>query len=74
MTCVSPLYIYPHSKTILIQAISRDAAFLASQCVMDYSLLVGLDETSQELVVGIIGMYVHLDCTISVMFSFLNFN
>lgn len=54
MTCVSPLYIYPHSKTILIQAISRDAAFLASQCVMDYSLLVGLDETSQELVVGII--------------------
>ncbi|KAG8328960.1 hypothetical protein J6590_098076 [Homalodisca vitripennis] len=28
--------------------------FLATQAVMDYSLLVGLDETNKELVVGII--------------------
>lgn len=55
MTCESPLYIYPHSKTVLMQAINNDVTFLASQSVMDYSLLVGLDEMTQELVVGIIG-------------------
>lgn len=55
MTCSCPLYIYPHSKTVLMKAINSDATFLSGQCVMDYSLLVGLDETRQELVVGIIG-------------------
>ncbi|XP_065212151.1 putative 1-phosphatidylinositol 3-phosphate 5-kinase isoform X2 [Planococcus citri] len=54
MTCESPLYVYPHSKTVLMQAINNDVTFLANQSVMDYSLLVGLDEGSQELVVGII--------------------
>lgn len=54
MTCDSPLYILPHSKTVLMQAIHNDTQFLSSQCVMDYSLLVGLDENSKELVVGII--------------------
>ncbi len=57
MTCACPLYIYPHSKTVLMKAINSDVAFLASQFVMDYSLLVGVDETSQKLVVGIIGTY-----------------
>lgn len=38
-----------------MQAINNDVTFLASQSVMDYSLLVGLDETKSELVVGIIG-------------------
>jgi hypothetical protein len=46
-----------HSKTVLTQAISSDTQFLASQSVMDYSLLVGLDKERRELVVGIIGMY-----------------
>lgn len=55
VTCDSPLYILPHSKTVLMQAIHNDTQFLSSQCVMDYSLLVGLDENSKELVVGIIG-------------------
>jgi len=36
-------------------AITNDSKFLASQMVMDYSLLVGLDDESNELVVGIIG-------------------
>ncbi|XP_067015555.2 1-phosphatidylinositol 3-phosphate 5-kinase [Anabrus simplex] len=54
MTCDSPLYIYPHSKTVLMQAINSDTKFLASQSVMDYSLLVGLDQERKELVVGII--------------------
>ncbi|XP_039284821.1 putative 1-phosphatidylinositol 3-phosphate 5-kinase [Nilaparvata lugens] len=53
-SCDSPLYIQPHAKTVLMQAIHQDTQFLAAQCVMDYSLLVGLDETKKELVVGII--------------------
>ncbi|XP_052249949.1 1-phosphatidylinositol 3-phosphate 5-kinase-like isoform X3 [Dreissena polymorpha] len=50
----TPLYIMPHSKTVLQQAISEDSQFLATNLVMDYSLLVGLDEQRRELVVGII--------------------
>lgn len=57
MTCDDPLYVMSHSKTVLSQAISSDTQFLASQSVMDYSLLVGLDKERRELVVGIIGMY-----------------
>ena len=61
MTCDDPLYVMSHSKTVLSQAISSDTQFLASQSVMDYSLLVGLDKERRELVVGIIGMYI---CTV----------
>lgn len=57
MTCDAPLYIYPHSKMVLTQAIEKDTQFLASQAVMDYSLLVGLDEERRELVLGIIGEF-----------------
>lgn len=55
VSCDSPIYIHPHSKIILNQAINDDAEFLTSQLVMDYSLLVGQDEDSGELVLGIIG-------------------
>ncbi|XP_044763369.1 1-phosphatidylinositol 3-phosphate 5-kinase [Coccinella septempunctata] len=54
MTCDSPLYILPHSKAVLAAAIENDTDFLASQSVMDYSLLVGLDMEKKELVLGII--------------------
>lgn len=57
MSCESPLYVHPHSKIILNQAINDDAEFLTLQLVMDYSLLVGLDEDSGELVLGIIGNF-----------------
>jgi len=53
----SPLYIHPHSKTVLTTAIRRDSHFLSTNMVMDYSLLVGLDDKKKELVVGIIGMF-----------------
>ncbi|XP_078620497.1 1-phosphatidylinositol 3-phosphate 5-kinase-like isoform X13 [Branchiostoma floridae x Branchiostoma japonicum] len=49
-----PLYIRPHSKTVLTRAITYDTQFLSSHLVMDYSLLVGVDEVTNELVVGII--------------------
>lgn len=50
----SPLYIRPHSKVVLSQAITSDSQFLASNLIMDYSLLVGQDDQRKELVVGII--------------------
>ena len=57
----SPLYVYPHSKTVLNRAIEKDSKFLATNFVMDYSLLVGVDEARKELVIGIIGrMFVFL--------------
>ncbi|GIY14388.1 1-phosphatidylinositol 3-phosphate 5-kinase [Caerostris extrusa] len=54
ITCDNPFYIRPHSKTVLTLAISNDTQFLADQSVMDYSLLVGLEEEKGQLVVGII--------------------
>jgi hypothetical protein len=51
----SPLYIRPHSKTVLTLGITNDTQFLSSHLVMDYSLLVGLDSAKKELVIGIIG-------------------
>jgi len=55
VACENPIYIRPHTKTVLSLALSNDSRFLASQMVMDYSLLVGLDEKKSELDVGIIG-------------------
>ena len=54
MTCDCPLYIYSHSKEILRAAIDNDSMFLSSHSVMDYSLLVGIDDKRNEFVVGII--------------------
>ena len=49
-----PIYLRDHDKHVLKQAIQNDTAFLAAKDVMDYSLLVGVDEHAQELVVGVI--------------------
>ncbi|XP_077997927.1 1-phosphatidylinositol 3-phosphate 5-kinase-like [Glandiceps talaboti] len=49
-----PLYIRTHSKTALTVAIYNDTLFLSGRLVMDYSLLVGIDTSKRELVVGII--------------------
>ncbi|CAB3400156.1 unnamed protein product [Caenorhabditis bovis] len=48
------LYVLPHSKAALNQAISNDSHFLSSQYIMDYSLLVGVDEDNGELILGIV--------------------
>ncbi|XP_033114727.1 1-phosphatidylinositol 3-phosphate 5-kinase-like [Anneissia japonica] len=50
----SPIYIRPHTKTVLARAVQNDSTFLASHFIMDYSLLVGIDDSTNELVVGII--------------------
>ena len=60
MICESPLFIRPHSKVVLSKAIHNDSEFLANHSVMDYSLLVGIDEVNFELVVGIIGKQIYV--------------
>jgi len=69
VSCESPLYVHPHSKIILNQSINDDAEFLTSQLVMDYSLLVGLDEDSGELVLGIIGEFSILLIMVKAIFN-----
>ncbi|KAI4377028.1 hypothetical protein MLD38_014723 [Melastoma candidum] len=50
----SPIFVGNKAKRLLERAVWNDTAFLASIDVMDYSLLVGVDEERDELVLGII--------------------
>ncbi|URE30547.1 Phosphatidylinositol-4-phosphate 5-Kinase [Musa troglodytarum] len=50
----SPIYVSGKTKHLLQRAIWNDTSFLTSINVMDYSLLVGVDDERQELVFGII--------------------
>lgn len=50
----SPLFIREHSKKLLRAAVWNDTLFLSKLDVMDYSLLVGVDDKQGELVVGIV--------------------
>ncbi|KAI9891764.1 MAG: 1-phosphatidylinositol-3-phosphate 5-kinase [Vezdaea aestivalis] len=49
-----PLFSREHSKKLLAQSVFNDTMFLARQQVMDYSLMVAIDDSRKELVVGII--------------------
>ncbi|KAH9626215.1 hypothetical protein KSS87_000094 [Heliosperma pusillum] len=50
----SPLFVGNKAKRLLERAVWNDTSFLASVDVMDYSLLVGVDDEKHELVLGII--------------------
>jgi 1-phosphatidylinositol-3-phosphate 5-kinase len=50
----SPLFTREHSKKLLRASVYNDTLFLSRQNVMDYSLMIGFDESRKELVVGII--------------------
>jgi 1-phosphatidylinositol-3-phosphate 5-kinase len=50
----SPLFSREHSKRILRASIWNDTLFLSGQNVMDYSLMIAIDEDRKELVIGII--------------------
>ncbi|KAJ3673178.1 hypothetical protein LUZ60_006552 [Juncus effusus] len=50
----SPIFVWKKAKRLLERAIWNDTYFLASIGVMDYSLLVGVDEEQDKLTVGII--------------------
>ncbi|CAH9104890.1 unnamed protein product [Cuscuta epithymum] len=49
-----PIFLGSKAKKCLERAVWNDTSFLASVDVMDYSLLVGVDEERKELVLGII--------------------
>ncbi|XP_068658190.1 putative 1-phosphatidylinositol-3-phosphate 5-kinase FAB1D [Aristolochia californica] len=51
---ISPIHISGKTKHILERAIWNDTCFLTSINVMDYSLLVGVDQQKREIVFGII--------------------
>ncbi|KAF7303001.1 1-phosphatidylinositol-3-phosphate 5-kinase [Mycena kentingensis (nom. inval.)] len=51
---LSPFYLREHSKRILRGALYNDTKFLSDVNVMDYSFLVGVDSSNNELVVGIV--------------------
>jgi hypothetical protein len=51
----SPLFVGQHSKRVLRHSLWNDTLFLAKMNVMDYSLVIGIDEEHRELVLGIIG-------------------
>jgi len=51
----NPLYVRGYSQSVLNKALNADTQFLASQLVMDYSLLVGIDDETNQLIVGLIG-------------------
>ena len=53
-----PLHLREQSKKLLSMATNNDTLFLSRISVVDYSLLIGIDEKERELVVGIID-YVH---------------
>ena len=53
----SPLFVREHAKKLLRASLWNDTLFLSKQNVMDYSLMIGIDEVKKELVVGIIGAY-----------------
>ncbi|CAO2828502.1 unnamed protein product [Amaranthus hypochondriacus] len=50
----NPIFLGSKAKRRLERAVWNDTSFLASVDVMDYSLLVGVDEEKKELVLGII--------------------
>ena len=56
----SPLFVREHSKKLLRASLWNDTLFLSRQNVMDYSLMIGIDEAKKELVVGIIGTHLLL--------------
>jgi len=51
----SPLFVGQHSKRVLRHSLWNDTLFLAKMNVMDYSLVIGIDEEHRDLVLGIIG-------------------
>ena len=50
----NPLFIRDYSKKLLKACVWNDTLFLSKLNVMDYSMLVAIDETTRELVIGIV--------------------
>lgn len=50
----NPLFVRDHARRFLKSALHNDTLFLAQNNVMDYSLIIGIDDEKHELIVGII--------------------
>ncbi|KAF8884690.1 hypothetical protein BD779DRAFT_1536424 [Infundibulicybe gibba] len=48
------MLVRPHSKCVLREAIKNDAEFLSKSNIMDYSLLLGVDEEHKQIVCGLV--------------------
>ncbi|KAI0773107.1 hypothetical protein BD413DRAFT_539189 [Trametes elegans] len=44
----------PHSKVILQEAVKADCDFLARSNIMDYSLLLGIDDENKQMICGLV--------------------
>jgi len=51
----NPLFVREHAKKFLRACLWNDTLFLERNQVMDYSLMIGIDEEKKELVIGLIG-------------------
>lgn len=49
-----PMYVREHSKRVLRASLYNDTLFLTKMNVMDYSLVIGIDEDTNTIVAGII--------------------
>lgn len=50
----SPLFVKEHLKKLLRGSLFNDTSFLSVMDVMDYSLIIGIDDSSKKLYIGII--------------------
>ncbi|EGV66020.1 hypothetical protein CANTEDRAFT_119090 [Yamadazyma tenuis ATCC 10573] len=50
----SPLFVKEHSKKLLRGSLFNDSSFLSAMDVMDYSLIIGIDDQTKKLYIGII--------------------
>ena len=50
------MFIY--AQILITSAFKRDAEFLSRHEIIDYSLLVGIDVDNNQVVIGIIGLFV----------------
>ncbi|KAI0922409.1 hypothetical protein AcV7_005948 [Taiwanofungus camphoratus] len=48
------ILVRPHSKVVLSEAIRADCDFLARSNIMDYSLLLGIDEERKQIACGLV--------------------
>jgi len=48
------ILVRPHSKVMLREAIKSDSSFLSQSNIMDYSLLLGVDEEKKEIACGLV--------------------
>jgi len=65
-----PLFIREYSKNLLFTSVWKDTSFLSQLNVMDYSLVVGVDSDTHELIIGIVGKVFYLFIYLFILFYF----